>query len=127
MFYFQEYFGTLSHSGWGISVSKDLTLPSLIVNLRAWCTFLLLLPGSGPLPGLPRAITWELSKAPYSGSPPATGPKWGLGPSSYESFLHDANMQVKALASGDKIHSCMLQFWPVASLAYVGYLGLIPK
>lgn len=47
MFYFQEYFRTLFHSEWEISVSKALTLPSWIMDLRAWCTFLLKLHGSG--------------------------------------------------------------------------------
>ena len=71
MFYFQEYFRTLFHSEWGISVSKALTLPSLIMNLRAWCTFLLKLHGSGSQPRLPTGITWELSKAPHSGPTPS--------------------------------------------------------
>ena len=30
-------------------------------------------------------------------------------------------------ALGKKTHSCALQLWPVASLAFVGHLGPIPK
>lgn len=36
--YFQEYFRTLFHNEWGDFISKTLTFPSFVMNLRTLCT-----------------------------------------------------------------------------------------
>ena len=76
----------------GILVSKALTLPSLIMNVKAWCTFLLTLQGSTSQPGLLRRTLGAFKSTTF------WGPAFATGPRSSESFLGDANVQVKDCA-----------------------------
>ena len=76
----------------GISVSKALTLLSLIMNLRAWCTPLLTPQGSASQPGLLRRTLGAFKRTTFWGPASATGPR------SSESFLGDVNVHVKDCA-----------------------------